>query len=368
MNEVTGRRRPSAAFLIKILIVLIFPLRGFFYSYETWWHSILLTVIDNQFIALNPINSLVAGILILLPCLIFEWQLNSRPISKSIRGRTAAACILSWVFSFILLPFANPYWGSDPFYNTMVYTPILAIAFFVILPLISRETTRQSISTEHRNLSYRFITSTLRKRSRREKILSGLLWFGLVFCPFMFFAVNYGWSYQIQLSSLFYFVSGYGGGLIYGFTALVNVEFQFAAAIAASLPPVALLAGLRFVFVRDVFRYQNGNITKSRLVSVALLGELLPSAALTLFALITFPPGMGFFPLFLPMPILPLLGFVFLRFSKFVPVKEELWTDYEHRMWFEKEQEPYVPKPVEETIKVPITYLLVSQVRKRLKE
>ncbi|MHA2397196.1 MAG: hypothetical protein ACXAC0_10865, partial [Candidatus Thorarchaeota archaeon] len=74
------------------------------------------------------------------------------------------------------------------------------------------------------------------------------------------------------------------------------------------------------------------------------------------------------FPVVLPFPILPLIGFAYIRFSKIIIVRDELWTDYEHRMWFDKEQDPYVPESTDDSITVPITYLLVSQIRKRLKK
>ena len=382
MTEVSGRRRAYAPFIIKILVVLIFPLEGFTSSYGTGWQSILLSVgrdpyivlpimpvvpIRDIFFTITPIINIFAGMLILLPCLIFEQQLNSRPISKSLRGRTVTACFLSWFISFLLQPFTGSFWGRSPLYYTVNYAPVLAITFFVILPLISRETTIRSISADSQHLSLRLINS-VRKRFKREKVLSGLLWFGLLFCPFMFFLSPYSWALQIQYVSFVYFITAVGGGPVFGGLALLNLDINFTAAIAISLPLTALLASLRFVFVRDIFRYQSGRITKSRLVSIAILGELLPSAAITLFALLTFPLGAGFSPLFYPLPILPLIGFAFIRFSKFVPPKEELWSDYEHRMWFEKEREPYVPELVDESIKVPIMYLLVSQVRRRLRE
>ncbi len=374
MTEVRARRRAYASFIIKILLVLIIPLQGLFYSYRTEWFSILLTFSSDYSIVLNPIYSLATGLFILSPCLIFEWHINSRPISNSIRRRAAVACILSWFLSFLLyLPISNQPQdgfvfligrGSNTYYNSVVYSPILAIAFFVILPLIYRETTLRSISKEHRDLSFRVITSILGKKFKRERILSGLLWFGLVFCPFMFFPTIYGWSNQILFVSFFYFIRAFGGGPVYGGLALVIAEFEFVAGVSISLPLTALVAALRFVFVRDIFRYQSGQITKSRLVSLAVLGDLLPSAVITLSALLTIPPG-GFYLLFFPLPILPLIGFAFIRFSKVIPIKEELWQDYEHRMWFEKER---VPELVEESIKVPITYLLASHIRKRLKE
>lgn len=371
MNEVTGRRRSSASFLIKILIVLIFPLVGVFGSPNTGWISILLIVGEGPIVAFTSIYSLLAGLFIMFPCLIFEQQLNSRPISKSIRGRAVAASILCWLISILLFPSGSIVRVDSFFLYVIMFTPILSIAFFVILPLISRESVMMSISKENHTLSYNFLTSNLRKSFRREKFLSRILWVALVFCPFMFYVALSWWSPQFQLMSLFYQFMVYTDfPMVIAESLFLNVSLQFTAMMGSFLPFIALLSALRFVFVRDVFRFQSGLIKKSRLASVALLGEILPSAAITLISLALMPPD-SFIPVFFPLPILPIIGFAFIRFSKVVLVKEEIFPDYEYRMWFEKERDPYVPgvqEPRDETIKVPITYLLVSQIRKRLKD
>ncbi|MHA2058313.1 MAG: hypothetical protein ACW979_11855 [Candidatus Thorarchaeota archaeon] len=355
MNEVTDRRRPSAAFLVKILIVLLFPLHVFVFSGGFSLVSIILVVGENTFVSFNSVPLVL---FMVLPCLIFNRQLNTMSISKSVKRRAAIACLLTWLISLFIPSIYSIFFNIDISDHQFVYTPILSIAFFVILPLISRETTMRSISSEHRELSYRFITSTLRKRFRREKALSGLLWAGLVFGPFVLFAEFSTWSNQFPFTSLFY-------QSMVILRAPFFPEFEFTAVLATVLPVFTLMSALRFVFVRDVFRFQRGHITKSRLVSVALLGEILPSAVITLTNLVFSPPG-SFFYLPYPLPILPVIGFAFIRFSKFVPVKEELWTDYEHKMWFEKERD--ITEPMDESIKVPIAYLLRSRFRKRLKE
>ncbi|MHA2395906.1 MAG: hypothetical protein ACXAC0_04315, partial [Candidatus Thorarchaeota archaeon] len=78
MNEVKSRRKPSAAFLIKILVVLSFPLQGFFSSSNFGWISILLLVGGSTSIVFTSIYSLLVGLIIMLPCLIFEHQLGFR--------------------------------------------------------------------------------------------------------------------------------------------------------------------------------------------------------------------------------------------------------------------------------------------------
>jgi hypothetical protein len=242
------------------------------------------------------------------------------------------------------------------------------MSFFVILPLISRETTLLNVPTQHHNLSYGFLKSTRRKRFRREKVLSGLLWVGLVFLPFIFQMMSSWWFLEFRFISLFsQFSMSRGGPWFTTDILLLNIQLWFSTTMATDLPILALLSALRFAFVRDVFRFQRGIIKKSRLVSIAILGEILPSAIGLLISL-GFSPPFSSTLMYLPLPILPLIGFAFLRFSKFVSVKDELWSDYEHRMWYQKEQDPYMSESADESIKVPITYLLVSKVRKRLKE
>jgi hypothetical protein len=369
MTEVIGRQKPSRGFLLKLLIVLLIPLNGHFSDSSIGWSSILLRVGGGPLISFTSINSIIVSLLIMSPCLIFERQLNSKPISDSIRRKATAACILSWFISF-LLPFLVGLLGmTSLLYNAIMHTFVLSIAFFVILPLINREATMRSISKERHSLSYQFITAVLSKKFRREKILSGLLWLGLVFCPFIFYPQGSFWYTKYIMVSLFYIFTSIGWPpppYIYD-PMRFGMELQLAATMFDVFPYIALLSGIRFLFVRDVFRYQTGRVTKSRLTSIALLGEILPSAVMILIPLLLTPSG-GYILLLYPIPFLPILGFIFIRFSKVIPVKYELWPDYEHRMWFEKDRKPFVPQSDDESIKVPLGYLLVSRIRMRLKE
>ncbi len=248
-------------------------------------------------------------------------------------------------------------------YLILNFTPILAISFYVILPLLTRESVLRRIAPKHRDLPYGFVKSSVLKRARRESFLTGLLWVGLVLAPFMGIVSFSMWSSNLLLWSLFYQLMAYAGTPWYDILTL-NVSIELVANMTFFLPIIVLLSSIRFVFVRDVFRFQTGHITKSRLASVAILGEILPSAVFTLSQLILITSG-SFLPVLVPIPILPLIGFAYARFSKIVPLEEVLWPEYEHRMWFEKKRESYVPEPPEESITVPIAYLLLSQIRKR---
>jgi len=358
MNEIIGRRRPSAVFLIKTLVVISFPIAGTFGSSGTMLFSVLLEIGGNHVIAFNSIFSVLAGLVIMLPCLIFELDLRNKPISASILIRAVAASILCWLIS-IFISFVVIF-SFDPFlFQVIGYTPVLAISFFVILPLITRETVMRSIPSEHRNLSYEILSSTHSEMFRREKILSGLLWASLVFSPFMGYMVSSWWDFRFYFMSLFYQFTVFSDYPIILEDWFPNVGIQIIAVIGPVLPFIVLLSAIRFVFVRDVFRFQSGFTNKARLASIALLGEILPSAIILFITLFLSPIGTITFAYF-PVPLLPIIGFAYIRFSKVLDMNEEIFPDHEYRMWYEKE------RPAE-SIKVPISYLLVSQIRKRLR-
>ena len=363
MNEVISRLRPNASFLIKMTVVLLFPLAGNITSSHLDWTSILLSVnIPN--ISFNALRTILVGIVILLPGVIFERHIKNRPISTRVRRKAVIACFLSW-FIGVVLRFRWVIFSSTAIVYVTFTGPILAIAFFVVLPLITRETMMRNLSAEHLGLKYGFISTALQKRFRRERILSRLLWAGLIFSPFMIYYVFYWWSPTFLSVSLFFTYNLFGGLLVRDFFALEYYQMQFLGLDSLTLPVFALLSAIRFLFVRDIFRFQRSIIKKSRLVSVAILGELLPSAILTSFALMT---TLGGGPVFFPIPILPVIGFIFIRLNKVVPIKEELWPDYESKMWYEKDQPTYAPEPRDDTITVPMTYLIVSQVRKHFRD
>ena len=77
-------------------------------------------------------------------------------------------------------------------------------------------------------------------------------------------------------------------------------------------------------------------------------------------------PIEAFYQTILPTPIFPLLGFLYLRFTRLPMMMDELWDEEEHRMWFEVDKPTLSPtqQPREQGIKVPITYMIVSQFRK----
>ncbi len=382
--EISLRQRLGVMSIVKLIIVLSLPLVTYISFPYVGLISLLFVVGADPFIILAPIQFILLGLLILLPGLIFERQLNSRPITQSIRKRAVAACVLSWLIGmFLPLSFFVPFVYLPGmyfyYYSITQMIPLLTISFYVVLPLLSREVAIRSVPSDPGYLTYGAVKSLIHGKTKRVRVLLGLLWANLMFFPFMVYTVLPWWSpslsfisllYQVQVSlyDSWFGVRGYAPS-IFEITQIPATEITLAISMISGFTFLffGLLSALRFVFVRDIFRFKDGLINKGRLVSVAMLGEILPAAVVAFLMLNTYYDP-SYFPVVLPIPLLPIAGFIFIRFSRLVRMREEIWPEQKYRMWYEKEQEPYTPAQTEESITVPISYLLLSQVRKRLRE
>jgi hypothetical protein len=105
---------------------------------------------------------------------------------------------------------------------------------------------------------------------------------------------------------------------------------------------------------------------------MGILSEIAPVAFLTLMQLLTYPISefvFGFYTWILPTPIFPILGYIYVRMSRNLSLSGTLWDDEEHRMWFEVDGPPSPEQqPKDRGIKVPITYIIRSKLRRRRKE
>ncbi|NHI88604.1 MAG: hypothetical protein EAX87_03715 [Candidatus Thorarchaeota archaeon] len=372
MTDTVAKRRRIPIFLVKMLVVLIFPLQMVIAPPNFRWTSLLLVVQNNQFPFFTSIPALLIGLIVMLPCIFFERLLYSSSISRTVRKQVAAACASSCgiALAIQLTRLVNPppnilllAFNSAPYAQAAtLYAPILGISFFVVLPLILRQSALSFVSVDHRQLGYQVINSLLQKRFKREKVLSTLFWFCLLFCPFLLGLDTTWWTFRLSSLSVFYIMNYSAYSLLaqvipaMGSLTLISTDF-------ISLPITALLSSVRFVFVRDLFRYQQHIINRSRVASTGILGEILPSAIITLLALSRDISPAAILLIF-PTPILLFAGIALIKFSRTTPLKDELWPDYESKMWYDQRQKPHATESGDESVKVPLTYLLMSKVRK----
>jgi hypothetical protein len=204
---------------------------------------------------------------------------------------------------------------------------------------------------------------------RREKALATFLWVCLCFLPF--FAVVSGpllYSDYSSFISLVYTVAN-----MYSYYDFYNIPSLYGSAVLYSnLPLFAILSSFRFMYVRDIYRFLKHEISHRRMLYIGILGDLFPVVSFTFLtmSLMVYVPYYNVYPI----PLLVFTGLIVARLHRSVlPFANRVWQDVDARMWFEEpaiqipaQQVPENPyRPPEETITVPIRYLLVSQIRRR---
>ena len=367
MRERIRRRLSWFRILVKIIIVLIFPIRFYvdIFSNNNNWISILFSIDSFNTIVFDPILTITTAIILMLPGIYFDLKIHSSPISTSIRRKATFIAIVTWLFPFGLI-FLGIFTQSSTGLGTIYaisFIPTLAIPIFIVLPIINRELIIRSSPANLHTYSFSYLYNGFKKRFGRRRFLPILIWGGLFLSPLI---MQGPWG-EMSLISIFY---GANFGGVYFFDSLSFYSVNLNLVPAYIFPGYLLLFSIRLVFIRDIYRFCDGKVTKSRLISIGLLAEIAPVAVMTLiYTVISI--GMGVFPgsfaqFIFPTPIFPLLGYLYVRLSNLGITPDELWDDEEYRMWFE-EGPPTPPpgqQPMEHRIKVPISYLIVSQFRK----
>ncbi len=349
--------------LVKIFIVLVFPI-GIWTNYDyglDQWTSILFHF-EPSGLYFTSLFTVLLAIVLMLPGIFFERKIQLNPISSSIRRKAfisiVAILLLSYGFAFISI--FNPYFIGIEVGAVSVFMPILTISLFIFLPILNRGSIIRSTPMNMQSHSFSYLSSIFKKRFRKLRFLPLLLWAGLLFSPII---ISNPWG-NISFLSIFFQIQ-------VAIDTYLIPEFQFFYWFSLnltpiySLPYVMLIFSLRFVFVRDIYRFNEGRVQKSRLISTGLLAEIVPVAMLTLLNF----PMMAYYQFVFPTPFFPLLGYLYVRFSKVPSMIDKLWEDEDYRMWYEGDKPAPLPvqKPLEHRIKVPLSYLIISQFRKRRK-
>ncbi|MFX1483531.1 MAG: hypothetical protein ACFFCP_10105 [Promethearchaeota archaeon] len=370
MVEATNRRLIWRGIFIKILIILVFPISFSFYS-NYWYGGVLAPTINNWIslliqieydsIEIAMIDAFLPAFILMLPGILFERKIRKSSISSHVRKSALLAALVTWLLAFSLqftLPSVIYYY--DSFYSQLMaidYVPTLAIPLFIVLPLLNRELVLKSASPETLDRSFANVSKNFTGRFRWTRYLPLLLFIALMFSPIVLLYPYGGYFLLSPICALD--LIGYRVIPLQFFpidAAYFNLNSFFL------LPITLIVFSLRAIFIRDVFRYHQVKLTQQRLISTGLLAEISPAVIMSILSSI---PGSGLY-FIVPTPILPIIGYLFVRHSKLPTMTDEIWDDEEYRMWFEGEQPaptPYQPR-MEQDIKVPLTYIIASQFRK----
>lgn len=355
MSEATTRSGSWKGIIIKTLVVLLFPLAIRINDGTIAWWSLLLWVDLSQSFAFNETYSILTALVLIVPGILFYRHILISPISSSIRGRAVMTAIVLWA-----APIAYSVFFGFFMIGSMLILPTVSISLFILLPILQRELVIRSTPMKMRNYDFQFLSRNFKHSFGKQRFLPILLWSGLLLSPFLFLNL-YG---DIQFISVFYEIFWRTFSLI--LESPMYGTLLFSVTNGSFLPLILLMSSLRFLFVRDIFRFKDGFINKTRLVSIALLGEITPVAILSVQYIQVIPSYFSYVPIVSPFPLFPLIGFLFVRLWKIFPVREIMWDKEEHRMWFEGDkptQSPF-PQPMEQGIKVPITYMIISHIRR----
>jgi hypothetical protein len=337
---------------------------SFAYGSVSYLPSISFSAIPSNF---------ALGLLLAAPAIYFNYRIVKSPANKPMRNFAFAIMVFSSFVMFFALMMTTStgttYYTSYMILQNIMIFPTLTVCFFVILPMIQRQAILIATPEELQSNTVWELEKHADLDLRREKALATFLWVCLCFLPF--FAVVSGpllYSDYSSFISLVYTVAN-----MYSYYDFYNIPSLYGSAVLYSnLPLFAILSSFRFMYVRDIYRFLKHEISHRRMLYIGILGDLFPVVSFTFLtmSLMVYVPYYNVYPI----PLLVFTGLIVARLHRSVlPFANRVWQDVDARMWFEEpaiqipaQQVPENPyRPPEETITVPIRYLLVSQIRRR---
>lgn len=356
----------SVNILLKVLLVLTIPIHISIYVSGNGFEALygcFLQITTGGAPILPGLRAWIGLVLVLLPGVWFIFAIQRIPLGNRVRGLAASSIILTLLMGLLVNHASSPIWllpGSYVDISVVHQIQSLSVAILIVLPLLFRETRALSVSEDLRTMSALDIKQMPSRTLSSNRLLTTLLWCSLVFCPlFGGYLTRIGNAIAIwRLDGLFYsyYILSYPCGYLLtepGFAISVN---------ALGLPSfivLALLSSLRLVFLRYVFMYLRGQITKSCLIIVGAMAEILPAVVAAVPGMVS--QSVELTMLAFPFPLFVLIAFVFIRLIESHRVRDAIeqgvLEDFE-------ETELIADSPrVPDTITVPVIYVLKSKMK-----
>ena len=376
---------------LKVLVIMIFPLsvygENLLQLFILPTSGLLFTPTESYYVWLTDITylsvllgtilrNLFIGILVAVPGIYYTYKLSRVPVNQSYwkRGLGTAIAIyflvlglITYMFSSMISPIGFRTYDFWLLSENLIRYTTLVMGVFIILPLVQRQAVIIGSPSDLHQYSMREIESYPKLNLSREKILGAIFWFFLCFSPFIIFINPYYWG---------------GGYAVSGFMMNINLDFNLMRYFDMStfffgynildfsqIPFYVLMGAFHFVFVRDAYRYLRKNISKQRLIRVAIVSSIFPffiSIGLSTAGILYF----GILPF--PIPILQLSGFFIVRFHR--PLADQttrIWMGDKSRMRWERDERGVhiesAPEKLQhrrnKIVTVSVGYLLLSRIR-----
>jgi hypothetical protein len=310
----------------------------------------------------NPAVLIVAFIVI-IPSILYSFELGRRPLDKSTRGLTLWAMLSTFVLSFLYqyIVIIGSIIGAPVYELSLILGQIfpLAVTILIILPLMLREVVIRSCPEELLSMSLREVERIPHLNLLRNKAITTAIWAMLTFAPFIIYTEfdvltggvfdTIGIIYQTMFRIYSYLrsTSVYLNAQIYPFPIYLWI--------------MLLMSSIRLLFVREIYRWLANESSWQRLIMLGVLGELLPSGIVSSTYIIN--PGAAAIGFYLPFPLVLLMGLASLKLYKFTIETTTIWDDEEaaslhHEFPYQKS----VRRGSEDEIRVPLLYLIRSKI------
>jgi len=360
---------------IMLVVVLVFPLyvtysgggwQVFSMSFVVYSPTYyVLQIIDEAtaFMFVPP-QLIVLGLAECLPGIYFLYRLSSQDISKRI-GRSLLLATGTTLIMGIALPSTYPGWTYPwyIYYGQILYSfPVLALTTFVFIPAFGHECSLMMTNpAPRREKQGASPLRTLVASKRTARTIGLVVILAAVVLPYSFGILTYSYYSATVCVGLLFMASlmSYHGTIdpIQSFGYMV---YPFPLMVIMLVPSL-----LRLVFAKRLLSYCRGIGSGRRLLVLGLIAEA--------WAFVASSPMLGILVYgrdlpAIPLPVLFLAGLTIVRrrdsFTQRARVDEqEVWP-----LSFEEEG-PIGPgptvRPVQELVKVPVAYVLVSRVRNR---
>ncbi|MHA1928510.1 MAG: hypothetical protein ACTSV2_08020 [Candidatus Thorarchaeota archaeon] len=376
-----------AILLLKVLFVMVIPLRVEGNSLLQFiflpTSGLLFTQIESQFIFMTLstlLRNFFIGLLIAFPGIYYSHKLSRVLVNRSYwkQGLGTAIAIYLLVlglFYYFMMNMYSPIYFDYNLWELLLrmgqYTT-LVMGVFIILPLVQRQAVIIGSPSELHCYSMSEIESYPKLNLSREKILSAIFWLVLCFGPIIFMQRSLGGGESSYSSLLVTYVLGSYSVFIRTPVSLFS-NFLYIMNDFSIIPLSAVICAFHFVFVRDTYRYLRKTITRTRLLSIAVISSIFPIILSTGM----YVPMLGYYyQIPIPIPLLQLVGLLLVRLHRpIVDQVDRVWKDYRSKMWWEKddreqqrevhaESTPEKPhRHREEIIVVPVSYLFISRIR-----
>ncbi len=365
----------------SVIDVLFLPFNGLLFTpaNSDYYYYPELIRFDQSFSITTILYNFLLGLFIAAPVIFFNYRLLQSPASKPMRNLAIGVMIISSFMVFMALLIIMPIYSPMYYYNFLLIQniqtfPTIAIGAFVILPMIQRQAVLIASPENMHSETMEAVGRNPQLSVSREKTLATVLWVGLYFLPY----------FILNMSAYYYtYIQVYSFAYTFSFNNYLYIGYDYLSVMSANaipfftLPLLGVLSALRFVFVRDIYRYLKHEIAYRRLMYMGILGDFFPVIAFS--AMMGFlSPGSMMYYSAIPIPCLVFLGLLITKLHRSVlPHANLIWDDVEARMWFEQEEKsisiipaaiatPENPhRPTEEKIKVPFSYMVMSHIRRK---